>query len=242
MSPHSLRQGAPGPGAPDACSCELEALAKLKILAEKQVSLRGHDLPDCRSLLDCPTAPDCHILPDYNIIYLLGRHRPELGENVYLHHSSQVIGDVHLGSGSNVWCNAVVRGDNGAIHIGEGSNIQDNAVIHSTPGHGVLIGRGVSIGHGAIIHGCVIGDNCLIGNNATVMDGAIIQENTLIGASTVVCGHRTYDPGVLLMGNPGRVRRPLTDAEVKDLRINAARYVEQAARYRQDLRKLIKWR
>lgn len=224
MSSHGMRQKAPGSNVGETCFCELEGLAKLQAAPEMQAPSPGHAIPDC------------------NIVYLLGRHRPELGENVYLHHSSQVIGNVRVGAGANVWCNAVVRGDNGAIHIGEGSNIQDNAVVHASPGQTVWIGDGASIGHGAIIHGCVVGDNCLIGNNATVMDGAVIQENTLVGASAIVSGRRTYEPGVLLVGNPARVRRRLADAEIEKLRINALRYVEQAARYRQSLRKILERR
>lgn len=172
-----------------------------------------------------------------NIVYLLGRHRPELGDEVYVHHSAHVIGEVNIGARSSVWCNAVVRGDNGSISIGKGSNIQDNAVVHARPGEHVRIGDGVSIGHGAIIHGCVIGANCLIGNNATILDGAVIGDGSLIGASAIVGGGRIYEPRALLVGNPARFRRPLSDDELEDLKRNALSYVRQAARYRNELKR-----
>jgi carbonic anhydrase/acetyltransferase-like protein (isoleucine patch superfamily) len=189
-----------------------------------------------------PFASELYGPDDGNVIYLLGRHRPELGEGVYVHHSAHVIGDVFIGASASVWCNAVIRGDNGAIHIGEGSNIQDNVVIHARPGQRVRIGNGVSIGHGAIIHGCVIGSNCLIGNNATVMDGAVIEDDTLVGASAIVSGGKTYGPGALLVGNPARLRRALSAAEVEGLRKNALGYVEQAARYCTELKREVQLR
>lgn len=172
-----------------------------------------------------------------NTVYMLAGWKPELGTGVYVHHSAQVIGSVRLGPRSSVWCHAVVRGDGGAIQIGEESNVQDNAVIHSSPGRGVNIGDGVSIGHGAIVHGCTIAGNCLIGNNATVMDGAVIQEDTLVAASAIVAGARTYEPGVLLAGNPARVKRRLSPADVEHIRKNAQQYTERACQYRRALRK-----
>lgn len=186
-------------------------------------------IPTINSTDICPGG--VHAADEGNIVYLLGRCGPELGDGVYVHHSAHVIGEVYVGARSSVWCNAVVRGDNGSISIGEGSNIQDNAVVHARPGQQVQIGAGVSIGHGAIVHGCVIGDNCLIGNNATIMDGAIIGEGSLVGASAIVSGHRSYEPGSLLVGNPARMRRQLSEDELEDIKKNALGYVRQAARY-----------
>ena len=41
-----------------------------------------------------------------------------------------ICGDVSIASGSSVWFNAVVRGDEAPISIGENTNIQDCAVLH----------------------------------------------------------------------------------------------------------------
>mgnify|MGYP002342421485 CR=1 FL=1 len=73
-------------------------------------------------------------------------------------------GDVTLGEQTNVWYNAVLRGDDGAIKVGDNTNVQDCAVLHEE----TTVGSGCTIGHGAIVHGCTVGDNVLIGMGATL--------------------------------------------------------------------------
>jgi len=53
-----------------------------------------------------------------------------LGPGVYIAQGAVVLGDVTLGEGSSVWCNAVLRGDINRITVGHHTNIQDNAVLH----------------------------------------------------------------------------------------------------------------
>ncbi len=55
---------------------------------------------------------------------------PVLGKRVYLHPSSQVIGEVALGDDSSIWCNTVLRGDVNRIVIGRGTNLQDLTMGH----------------------------------------------------------------------------------------------------------------
>jgi len=58
-----------------------------------------------------------------------------------------------------------------------------------------------------------IGDTVWIGGNTVVCPGVTIGEHTVIGAGSVVTKH--IPPGVLAVGNPCRVIRDLTQAEMR---------------------------
>lgn len=81
--------------------------------------------------------------------------QPNLGKDVFIDPSAQVIGDVTLADDVSVWPCAVIRGDMHRINIGARTSVQDNAVLHIThasdfnPGGWPLtIGEDVTIGHG----------------------------------------------------------------------------------------------
>ena len=137
-----------------------------------------------------------------------------------------VMGDVTLGPGCSVWFNAVLRGDGMAIVLGRGCNVQDCAVLHSEKAPTVL-GEYVSVGHGAIVHGARVGDNTIVGMGATLLDGARIGANCMVGAGAVVTGKMDAPDGSLILGNPARVVRPLTEEETA-----AEHYEELKERYR----------
>lgn len=56
-----------------------------------------------------------------------------------------------------------------------------------------------------------IGDNCWIGADVTILPGVTIGSNTVIGAKSVVT--RDIPDGVIALGNPCRVVRPITEAD-----------------------------
>ena len=142
-----------------------------------------------------------------------------------------VVGDVTIGPECSVWFNAVLRGDGMAIVLGRGCNVQDCCVLHSEKAPTVL-GEYVSVGHGAVVHGARVGDNTIIGMGAILLDGAKIGANCMVGAGSVVTGKLDAPDGCLVLGNPARVVRPLTDEEIAGLRENAEHYVELKERYR----------
>ena len=142
-----------------------------------------------------------------------------------------VVGDVTLGPGCSVWFNAVLRGDGGPISAGRGCNFQDCCVLHSDKGPTTL-GDYVSVGHGAIVHGASVGDNTIVGMGATLLDFAKIGKNCMVGAGSLVTGKMDAPDGSLVLGNPARVVRPLTQEEIADLRANAEHYAEIKERYR----------
>ena len=142
-----------------------------------------------------------------------------------------VVGDVTFGPDCSVWFNAVIRGDGKPITLGRGCNVQDCAVLHSDVFPTVL-GDRVTVGHGAIVHGCAVGDNTVIGMGAIVLNGAKIGKNCMVGAGALVTGKTDAPDGSLLVGNPAKVVRPLTEAEIAGLRENAEHYVELKEAYR----------
>lgn len=142
-----------------------------------------------------------------------------------------VVGDVTFGPGCSVWFNAVLRGDGKPIALGRGCNVQDCCVFHSEK-HDTVLGDWVSVGHGAIVHGAVVGDNTIIGMGAVVLDFAKIGKNCLVGGGAVVTGSMDAPDGSLVLGNPAKVVRPLTEEEIAGLRKNAVHYAELKERYR----------
>ena len=99
--------------------------------------------------------------------------------------------------------------------------IHDTAFI--APG-AVVLGD-VTIGHGAIVHGCKIGKNCIIGAGALVTQNVEIPDNSLV------------------IGNPGKVKRAVTEEEIRWNLKNAHIYVEEAQEelsdsYRQNINEI----
>ena len=152
----------------------------------------------------------------------------ETDENVLICEGARVAGDVTLGKGVSVWYNAVLRGDEGAIRVGENTNIQDCAVMHEE----TTVGSGCTIGHGAIVHGCTVGNNVLIGMGATVLNGAKIGDDCIVGAGALVTGKMDVPDGSLVLGNPAKVIRPLTAAEIAENVASRDEYLDMARRCR----------
>lgn len=152
-------------------------------------------------------------------------------EDVVILPGAAVTGDVTFGPDCSVWFNAVIRGDGKPITLGRGCNVQDCAVLHSDVFPTVL-GEYVTVGHGAIVHGCTVGDNTVIGMGAILLNGAKIGKNCMVGAGAVVTGKTDAPDGSLLVGNPAKVVRPLTDEEISGLRENGSHYVELREAYR----------
>lgn len=153
---------------------------------------------------------------------------PKVDASVNIMAGAVIAGDVVIGAGSSVWCNAVIRADMGSAVIGKGSNVQDCCVIHMGSGGRVEIGDNVSVGHGCILHGCTIKNGALIGMGSIVLDGAVIGENSMIGAGSLVTKDTVIPEGALAFGRPAKVVRQLTAEEIAANAQNAAGYVKLA--------------
>ena len=152
----------------------------------------------------------------------------ETDENVLICDGARVAGDVTLAKGVSVWYNAVLRGDEGAITVGEETNIQDGAVLHEE----TVVGKGCTIGHNAIVHGCTVGDNTLVGMGAIILNGAKVGSNCIVVAGALLTGKMDAPDGVMLLGSPAKVVRPLTEAEIESNRASARGYLHAAEQYR----------
>ena len=153
--------------------------------------------------------------------------------NVFIAHGAVVLGDVQLGENVGIWYNATVRGDREPIRIGRGSNIQDNCVVHVDAGYPVSVGENVTVGHGAILHGCTVEDNSLIGMGAILLNGCHIGKNCIVAAGALVTQGTVVPDGSLVLGNPAKVKRAVTEEEIAANKNNAALYVEEALEQRQ---------
>lgn len=171
------------------------------------------------------------------MIYDLGNKRAQFasGEH-FIAPSADLIGDVRIGHQASVWFNVTIRADNDTITIGEQSNVQDGSVLHVDDNVPLTLGKGVTIGHKVMLHGCEIGDYSLIGMNAVVLNGAKIGKYCIIGAGAVVKEGMEIPDGSLVVGAPAVIKRPITEAQYAMLEASAQHYVDNGARYREQLK------
>lgn len=151
---------------------------------------------------------------------------PKIHKNTYISETSVIIGSVELEENVNIWFGAVLRGDLRNIVVGKNTNIQENTVIHTDEDYKVIIGEGCTIGHGAIIHGCEIGNNVLVGMGSIILNGAKIGNNTIIGAGSLVTSNKVFEDNVLILGNPAKVVRKLTQEEIENNKKSCLNYIE----------------
>lgn len=156
---------------------------------------------------------------------------PKINESAYISESVDIIGDVTIEENSNIWFGTRLRGDMNRILVGKNTNIQENSVIHVDTNYPCLIGKNVTIGHGAIIHGCEICDNVLVGMGSIILNGAKIGKNTIIGAGSLVTQGKEFTEGVLILGNPAKVIRELSEDEIESIKRSASNYVNLSKKY-----------
>ena len=163
--------------------------------------------------------------------------RPTVDPSAYVDQSAQVIGDVHIGAESSVWMNVVIRGDVNHIRIGKRTNIQDLTMIHvMRETHPTIIGDEVTVGHSAVVHGTTIEDRVLIGMGAVLLNGVYIEHDCVIAAGALLTEGTRIPARSLVMGSPGKVKRPLTDEEVAEIRWYADNYVNYRLDYSTETR------
>lgn len=142
-----------------------------------------------------------------------------------------VIGDVVLKKDVNLWFNATVRGDMADVFIDEGTNIQDNVVVHTNTDTPTRVGKMVTVGHSAILHGCTVGDYALIGMGSVILDKAIVEDYAMVAAGTIVPPGKVVPARTLVMGNPMRIVRVLSEEEIQANIDNAKHYIKLSKEY-----------
>lgn len=145
------------------------------------------------------------------MIYQYKNWIPVIDPSAFVHPQATVTGNVIIGKNVYIGPGAAIRGDFGKIIIEDGCNVQENCTIHMFPGVTVLLKQNAHIGHGAIIHGATIGANSLIGMNAVIMDNAIIGEESIVGALCFVKADEIIPPRSLVVGNPSKIIKQVSD-------------------------------
>ena len=137
--------------------------------------------------------------------------RPVIHESSFIHPLSAVTGNVVIGKNVYIGPGAAIRGDFGKIIIEDGCNVQENCTIHMFPGVTVILKENAHIGHGAVIHGATIGKNCLVGMNAVIMDNVDLGDNSIVGALSFVKAGEKIPPGGVLVGNPAKIIKQVSE-------------------------------
>lgn len=157
--------------------------------------------------------------------------KPVLGREVYVARGAFVVGRITLGDNASIWPGVSARADVNTMTIGRRTNIQDNSVLHVDTDAPLEIGDDVTVGHGCILHGCRVEDRCLIGMGSIVLNGAVVGHDSMVGAGSVVRQGEVIPPRTLWLGVPAKLRRELTEDEVKSILESARHYAGFALEY-----------
>ena len=149
------------------------------------------------------------------MIYEFNGFKPVIHESAFIHPQANVTGNVFIGKDVYIGPFCAIRGDFGKIIIEDGCNVQESCTVHMFPGTTTTLKKNAHIGHGAIIHGGTIGENCLIGMNAVVMDNVILGEGCIIGALCFVPAKTDIPARKIVVGNPGKIVKDVSDEMLK---------------------------
>jgi phenylacetic acid degradation protein len=161
---------------------------------------------------------------------------PVIHESAFVHPNATVTGNVVIGRDVYVGPGAAIRGDWGGIVIDDGCNVQESCTIHMFPGVTVHLERSAHIGHGAVVHGARIGENALVGMNAVVMDNASVGAGSIVGALCFVPAEMQIPPRSVVVGNPAKVVKQVSDEMLAWKSEGTALYQSLPARLRESLR------
>jgi carbonic anhydrase/acetyltransferase-like protein (isoleucine patch superfamily) len=174
----------------------------------------------------------CRTVP----IYALADQQPTIDDSAFVHPDAVIIGSVTIGPHSSIWPNAVLRGDDGEIRIGARSSVQDCSVLHTTSLHATTVGDDCVIGHIVHLEGCTIEDGALVGNGAIVLHRVIVRSGAIVAANSVVLNDSEVPAGALAVGAPATIKPGRARAD--DIARSAQSYVDRAARFRRELRRI----
>lgn len=161
---------------------------------------------------------------------------PDIHPDAFVHPDAILIGRVVLGAHSSVWPGSVIRADDNTIRIGDRTSIQDGAVLHCTEDFPTTIGNDCTVGHNAHLEGCTLEDFALAGSGSVVLHGTVISSGALVGANALVPGGKVIPPNAMALGVPAKIREDASSVEMN--KMNAANYVDRAARYLANMRRV----
>ncbi len=162
------------------------------------------------------------------MIYPFEGNIPVIDETAFIAPGAVVVGKVEIAAHAGIWYNCVVRGDYDTVKIGTCTSIQDGSILHEHAGFPLFIGARVTVGHRVLLHGCIVEDDAYIGMGSTIMNGARIGCGSVVGAGSLVLQGLEIPPGMLVMGAPAKVIRPIKEAELEKFRGAVGRYLKLA--------------
>ncbi len=178
------------------------------------------------------TLPERFFVP----IYALGDATPDIDPTAYVHPDAVVIGRVTLGPGASVWPGTVLRGDYGGITVGARTSVQDGTIVHATADHPTVIGAECVVGHAAHLEGCTVEDQCLVGSGSVLLHGVLVRRGALVAAGAVLSNNKSVPSRAIALGVPAKIRENYVPEGAFERTVNW--YVENADRYRRELRRL----
>lgn len=145
------------------------------------------------------------------MIYQFKGFTPVVHKSSFVHPLAAVTGNVIIGKNCYIGPGAAIRGDWGQIILENGVNVQENCTVHMFPGKSITLKESAHVGHGAIIHGANLGRNCLIGMNTVIMDDAEIGDECIVGAMAFVKAETKIPKRSLVVGNPAKIIKQVSD-------------------------------
>jgi carbonic anhydrase/acetyltransferase-like protein (isoleucine patch superfamily) len=109
-------------------------------------------------------------------------------------------------------------------------------VVHCTQQHPTIIGSDCVVGHLAHLECCTIHDGALVGTGSIVLHRAVVESGALVGAGAVVPNDMVVPSRAMALGVPAKLRPDSVDDE--EIKRIVGIYLENAARYRAELRRL----
>lgn len=171
-------------------------------------------------------------------LYEFEGNKPSIGSKCFIAPNATIIGEVIIEDNCSVWFNTVIRADVNKITIRTGTNVQDSSIIHVNTDTETIIGKNVTIGHGVLVHACTVKDGALLGNRSVIHDKAIIGERSLIAPGCVVTDRTEIPPESLIVGIPGKVKRPLNEKDFEKMKGTNNRYQKLIQRYLKDFKEV----
>ena len=165
------------------------------------------------------------------MLYKFDGKQPSVGNDTYISHSAEVIGNVTIGDDCYIGHGVIVRGDYGRIEIGDGVALEEGVIVHAPPDDTGYIGQKVTVGHGAILHGKRIGDMAVIGMGAVISIWSEIGEWSIIAEGSVVRMKKVVPPDTVAAGNPARIVRKVTPRDREFWLYGKQLYKELAKKY-----------
>ncbi len=172
------------------------------------------------------------------MIYSFKNYIPVVHKSSFVHPLAAVTGNVIIGRDCYIGPGAAIRGDWGQIVLEDGVNVQENCTVHMFPGKSIVLKGSAHIGHGAIIHGANIGKNVLIGMNTVIMDDAEIGDESIVGAMAFVKAETVIPRRSLVVGNPAKIIKEVTDEMIAWKTKGTALYQQLPAECHQSLKEV----